>query len=77
MLACLCKSTYAKITKDTYIMNFCCPWKQVEIKNWAQFTKLMILKTTLDWEWPIEVNWRVTLWMNQAFKTCLFDWFKF
>ena len=77
MLACLCKPAYAKISKDTYIMNFCSPWKQVEIKNWAQFTKLMLLKVTLDLEWPVEVNKRIKLWMDQANKTCEFNWFKF
>ena len=36
-LACLNKFTYAKISADTYSMNFVNPWKHMEIKDFGQF----------------------------------------
>ena len=55
-LACLCKFTFAKISIDTYSLNFVNPWKHVKIQNWHQFKQLMKLKNALEIKWPIKVS---------------------
>ena len=54
-LACLNKFTYAKISADTYSMNFVNPWKLNPIKDWAHFNQFMRLMKVLEIEWPIKV----------------------
>ena len=58
-LACLNKRTYAKITKDTYSMNFVTKRCRLNpIKDWKHFNKFMrlhnALMKVLESQWPVE-----------------------
>ena len=55
-LACLNKFTYAKISADTYSINFVNPWKLNPIKDWAHFNQFMTLVKFLEIDWPVEVD---------------------
>ena len=52
-LACLNKFTYAKISADTYSMNFVNPCKLNPIKDWAHFNKIMRLNEVLEMDRPV------------------------
>ena len=70
-LACLNKFSYAKISKDTYSMNFVNPWKLNPIKNWAHFNRFMRLVKVLEMEWPVELKEDTLKYLE---KGPLIDW---
>jgi hypothetical protein len=63
-LACLCKATYNRITKDLYSMNFVNKWKHVKIKDWAHFNRLMPLMQAIEMDWPVDVLSETKFWFT-------------